>query len=265
MIRSSRPRGFTLVELLITVAIIGVLAAMIAPALAGALREADRVVCASNLRQVGLALRTYLKDHDGWCFALYDPPGPDDTGRTWYFGWEPNGSPARGEGNRILDRSKAKLAPYLGDTEGLACPAVPFRGPYKPKFQGTPWTYGINRYLASHPSPGRGNVNGNGNAHFSLFIGRDSSRTVVFADAAQVVTHLAPASPSRPMVECFPYVEPERRYIQFRHGGRANVLFADWHVEACEPAAGAIDPRLPEAMIGHLDPERFLYRPRGGR
>jgi len=265
MVRSCRAPGFTLVELLITMAIIGVLAAMLAPALAGALREAERVVCASNLRQVGLAFRAYLKDHDGWCFPLYDPPAPDDTGRTWYFGWEPNGSPARGEGNRILDRSQAKLAPYLGDTEGLACPAVPLAGPYKPKFQGRPWTYGINRYLASHPSPAKGDVNGNGNAHFSRFVGRDASRTVVFADAAQVVTHLPPASPSRPMVECFPYVEPERPQVQFRHAGKANVLFADWHVEACEPADGSIDSRLPEAMVGYLDPDTYRYRPWGER
>ena len=260
-----RQTGFTLVELLIVVAIVGVLAAMLAPALGGALGQAHRVACASNLRQVGLAFRAYLNDYDGWCFPLYDPPEPDAPGRNWYFGLEPNGSPSRGEGNRLLDRSRGKLAPYLGDTEGLACPAVPFAGPYKPKYQGEPWTYGINRYLSSHPRPGRGPVNGNGNAHFSLFGGWDASRTVVFADAAQVVTHLAPASASHPMVECFPYVEPERPMVQFRHGGKANVLFADWHVEACEPAPGSFDARLPEAKIGHLDPERYRYRPQGDR
>ena len=265
MARLCRQRGFTLAELLVSVTIIGVLAALIAPALVGALEEADRIACASNLRQVGLALQLYLKDHDGWCFALYDPPGLRDTGRTWYFGWEPNGSPALGEGNRLLDRSKAKLAPYLGDTEAVACPAVPFRGPFKPKYLGTPWTYGINRYLASHPVPAKGNVNGNGNAHFGTFIGPDASRTVVFADAAQVVTHLAPASPANPMVECFPYVEPERPHIQFRHGGCANVLFADWHIEALEPAEGGLDRRLPEARIGYLDPQAVLFRPRAGR
>lgn len=258
--------GFTLVELIIVVAILGILAALLAPAVTKAFDAADQTSCASNLRQLGLATQLYLKDHDGWFPPLYDPPDADAPGRNWYFGFEPNGSPALGEGNRILDRTKGKLYPYLKAAESVeVCPAVPFAGPYKAKYRGAPWTYGINRYFSSHPSPLAGRVNGNGNGNYGWIRGCDASRTVIFADSAQVNTFLPPASPSNPMIEDFPYIEPGKPYIQFRHGGLANVLFADWHVEALGPAEGSIDRRLPLAKIGCLDGNEVLFRPRRGR
>ena len=260
-----RTRAFTLVELVVVVAIIGVLAAMIAPALVAAMGMAHQTACAWNLKQIGLAVQLYLNDNDGWFFPLYDPPESGAPGRVWYYGFEPNGSPGLGEGNRILDRTQGKLYPYLRTAGSVECPSVPFAGPYKPKYQGEPWTYGINRYLSTHPSPAGGNVRGNGSRNAGSILGRDTSRTVVFADAAQVVTHLAPATASNPMIEDFPYIEPGRPYVQFRHGGQANVLFADWHVEAVPPDKATIDPRLPEAMIGDFDTDDVLYEPCVGR
>lgn len=59
-----RRRAFTLVELLVVIGVIAVLTALLFPVLARA-REAGREkVCASNLRQIGLAFRMYIYDHD---------------------------------------------------------------------------------------------------------------------------------------------------------------------------------------------------------
>jgi len=61
----SRPRAFTLVELLVVIAVIALLAALLLPALSRARAKAGSVGCQSSLRQVGLATQLYAQDHRG--------------------------------------------------------------------------------------------------------------------------------------------------------------------------------------------------------
>ena len=63
-------RGFTLIELLVVIAIIGLLAALLMPAVNRSRAMARSTACLGNLRQIGLAVQMYVNDHDGRLPAL---------------------------------------------------------------------------------------------------------------------------------------------------------------------------------------------------
>lgn len=61
--------GFTLVEVLVTIAIISVLIALLLPAVQAARETARKVTCSNHLKQIGIALNNYAESHKSF------PPG----------------------------------------------------------------------------------------------------------------------------------------------------------------------------------------------
>lgn len=126
ILRKTEKRNFTLVELLVVIAMIAILAGMLLPALAIAREKARGIQCASNLKQVGTAWKFYSGDWD--CnMPVYESGSVTKSRKSW-MGYK--GSKAGGKygDNSVYewDLRQGYMADYLAPTaiRSLKCPVM---------------------------------------------------------------------------------------------------------------------------------------------
>jgi prepilin-type N-terminal cleavage/methylation domain-containing protein/prepilin-type processing-associated H-X9-DG protein len=131
-------RGFTLVELLVVIAIIGILIALLLPAVQAAREAARRMQCTNHLKQMGVALHNYHSSHDSFPFAGAQASGWPGVNSTSVFNWRASILPFMDqqpliEGiTRLFDPGSpppagtlAKIAAQREIIAGFQCPSDP--------------------------------------------------------------------------------------------------------------------------------------------
>lgn len=221
-------RGATLVELLTTLGIIALLASLLLPALHRVHQAKQKIQCIANQHQLGLAGILYWDDHHGIPFPYRY--GITTGGERYWFGWLGHGS----EGQRQFDLQQSPLYPYLPAKGVTRCPSLTSNPRYfKLKARANAYGYGYHMELAKRSKQRQ-----------SVYHVQSPDRMTFLADAAQVNTFQLPATPQRPLLEEFYYVNAIEPTGHYRHQGQLNAVFIDFP----NSVRRIRHPRIPESL-----------------
>ena len=195
---SSPACAFTLLELLVVLAILGVLVGLLLPALARARKRAHAVMCSGQLRQLGLAVHLYAEDHE------------DQFPRSQHSAFAHRQQPWG-----------IALAPYLGSSRQTWTQLVTSLYHCPSDRRSRPWSYGLNVYFELGPED---DYEGKPQTWRRISFVPRPAQTILFAENASDVDHLMPNYWNRP--------EDAIDVASRRHAGRAHYLFVDGHAES---------------------------------
>ena len=208
--RKSSTRGFTLIELLVVIAIIAILAAILFPVFARAREKAKQTSCQSNLKQIGLAMLSYVQDYDErfMRYAGYRAPSVVLPPGGYDYWWQ-------------------QLMPYMMNEQILACPSDTNSRVYSGGSSDSSHDvdYTVNTFLpqdelARIESPaGRVALVEGSNNYARLYNPAD------FAADPSITNYV---------------------WTQNRHNDRSNALFCDGHVKVQNVIFNAKSPALPD-------------------
>ena len=246
----SRPKAFTLVELLVVISIIALLVSILLPALSKAREQAKRVVCQSSMKQIGLGVQMYTLDHEGKYPAATEMAWTPDFVVTTPFSIHPG---------HTTDRNR--LSSYIDVPEFWECPSEKTEtylqgypnGEYEGEKVEYMSTYAYNAvYLGGARNPDFVGIAFGEPAKQSSI--KRAAETVLAVESRPTCSHTLPPSGSGCSDQDYHRhwifartTEPSQVAPRLRHLGGTNVLFCDSHVESfngVDPGLASTDDRM---------------------